>query len=190
MPSLHHVYLALQLIATFAVAAFAADIAWQQKEIARAKLEHDLFEERLEIYKKVKERLRTALLFQETIIVDILSDTAGTSFLFGDDVVSYLNSLNLAELSLSFLEFNRDKVKSEEYREFALEHLKQVAEVKKLYDKLDSVFGNYLKPKVSKSLLYNLTKMVRYNSLWPFAGSPTSPTTPPCARRPADPPRP
>jgi hypothetical protein len=83
----------LQALAVFAVSAVGACLAWQQVRIADAKLQHDLFDKRFQVFEATRRLLEIAItekaLSQEEERLFTL-ETGDALFLFDDDIAKYL----------------------------------------------------------------------------------------------------
>jgi hypothetical protein len=83
----------LQLLATTLAALPGGNIAWWQKEIARIKLRHDLYEKRYAVYKAARDFLAeasTRAIASEQSQQNLLQAHADSKFLFDAEVSAYL----------------------------------------------------------------------------------------------------
>jgi hypothetical protein len=82
-----------QALALIAIPAIGACLAWQQVQIARVKLQHDLFDRRFRVFDATRRMLANALakgdLSDENLRLFTL-DTGDALFLFDDDLAKYL----------------------------------------------------------------------------------------------------
>lgn len=93
-----------QLIGTFFLAAFAALIAYRQWRTAHQRLVFDLFERRMKIFDDGREILNGVMRSgdaNDTQVVEFSRVAERAKFLFGDEVVMYVEEIRFAVNDLS-----------------------------------------------------------------------------------------
>jgi hypothetical protein len=97
----------LQTIAVIAIPLVGAWLAWQQVQIARVKLQHDLFERRYNVFAAARRLLAQIDTHRRPSDEDLRAFMLGTSdavFLFDDDLAGYLIEMGLRARKLQTLE--------------------------------------------------------------------------------------
>ena len=139
----------LQAVFTFAIAMFVAWIAFQQYQVAKRKLRHELFDRRYEVYESVRKFLSSVATHARVDgdeMVKFLEGTATAKFLFDSEVSEYIEEIYRNSLKHSMY----DKLLKNEF-----ERDKRLSLIEKESEKLEwlttqftvmnEVFGEYLK---------------------------------------------
>jgi hypothetical protein len=88
-------------IATLIVGLIVGYIAWQQWQVAKAKLRLDLFDRRYKVFDATRKFLVVIVKnarFDDSQLLDFCAGTSDTEFLFGRDVVDYLTQIRTRAL--------------------------------------------------------------------------------------------
>lgn len=96
----------LQAFAVMAIPAVGALLAWQQVQIARVKLQHDLFDRRYRVFDATQRLLNSCAAgsASEEDMRAFLLDTGARAFLFNDDkLIGYLNDIQVRARDLQAL---------------------------------------------------------------------------------------
>jgi hypothetical protein len=94
---------ALAQLGTLIIGVAVVVIAWQQRQIARNKLRLDLFDRRYKIYDATRKFLGTILreaTFTDAELFEFYAGTSDTEFLFGSDIVDYLEQIRKRALDM------------------------------------------------------------------------------------------
>jgi len=106
MPMLPACLQYLQALALVAIAAIGAWLAWQQVQIARVKLQHDLYDRRYRVFDATRKLVLNICVNRTASVEDTSAFRLGTGdavFLFDDDLTKYLEqmSMNVFDIYLS-----------------------------------------------------------------------------------------
>ena len=97
----------IQALGPVIIGVAVAYVAWRQWRTAREKLVLDLFDKRMDIYDRAVGAMRLVMrdgaVTKNSSFVDLISVAAEAQFLFGDDVVHFLNGWvdRLGEISVA-----------------------------------------------------------------------------------------
>jgi hypothetical protein len=97
----------LQAFALIAIAAVGAWLAWQQVQMARVKLQHDLYERRYRVFEAARKLLAETQIHRSPSDDDLRAFVIGTSdavFLFDDDIAVYLKEMQKRAYEFQSLE--------------------------------------------------------------------------------------
>jgi len=138
----------LKALLTPAIAAFAVWIAWRQHRTNEDKIRLELFERRMAVYEETKGLFKSfwaswRMDFDE--IDTFFRHTAGSVFLFREDVTSYLEEVRGTALNLAAISSELDGAQALDEREKYRDDAKASrAEMRRLSDRLEQVFLPYL----------------------------------------------
>jgi hypothetical protein len=88
----------LQALAVVAIAAIGAWLAWQQVQIARIKLQHDLYDRRYRVFDATRKLVLNICVNRTASEEDTSAFRLGTgdaAFLFDDDLAKYLEQMSM-----------------------------------------------------------------------------------------------
>ena len=97
----------LQAFALISISAVGACLAWQQVQIARTKLQHDLYERRYRVFDAARKLSAEIVTKKAPSDGDLRAFVIGTSdavFLFDDDIAGYLNEMRKRAYELQSIE--------------------------------------------------------------------------------------
>ena len=146
--------LTLQIL-TIIIGATVAWVASQQYFLAREKFKLDLFEKRFAVYKATQQFLSDIFAeakLDSTKLFEFRRDTQDAVFLFGDEIVEYLKTLDRKALQMRTLQRQFEPLPvGEERSRLCEEEGAIVKELSNELSRLSEVFSSYLKFRVWKS---------------------------------------
>jgi hypothetical protein len=143
----------LTALLTPTIAIVATYIAWQQWHTNKQKLDLDLYDRRLRIYEEVR-KLLSIVVRDATVTTDALlafrTSVSEADFLFGSDVISYIDTLyqrglNLWRWNAEYRDSTQERSAAYDHKKVADEMHEELVWFTQQFDPAKLLFAQYLK---------------------------------------------